>query len=169
MGSLRQQPGSSWPGTTGSDHIKVHHVQAYQTRPKQLLEPSFSVVLSQGLGLGPPRNGHHPRLFDPLQKTQICKQKANKSQPIQPQGWVSSKAFAQRFLPWKWIVPWYCWWFRNPAHQLRVVIYPMFLRRVLAPFQVVGKTRGLNHYSVEVTSWSKFQVVHTAGKFPKIW
>ena len=26
---------------------------------------------------------------------------------------------------------WYCWWFRNPAHQLRVVIYPMFLRRVL--------------------------------------
>ena len=66
----------------------------------------FSVVLSQGLGLGPPRNGHHPRLFlTPFQKTQICKQKANKSQPIQPQGWVSSKAFAQRFLPWKWIVP----------------------------------------------------------------
>ena len=77
-------------------------------RTKRVRNSSFQVqvgVLSQGLGLGPPRNGHHPRLFDPLPKKQICKQKANKSQPIQPQGWASSKAFAQRFLPWKWIVP----------------------------------------------------------------
>ena len=30
----------------------------------------------------------------------------------------------------------YCWWFRNPANQLRLVVYPM-IYKVLAPSQVV--------------------------------
>ena len=30
----------------------------------------------------------------------------------------------------------YCWWFRNPANQLRSVVYPI-LYKVLAPSQVV--------------------------------
>ena len=31
----------------------------------------------------------------------------------------------------------YCWWFRNPANQLRLVDYPI-IYKVLAPSQVVG-------------------------------
>ena len=31
----------------------------------------------------------------------------------------------------------YCWWFRNPANQLRLVLYPIIFR-VLFPSQVVG-------------------------------
>ena len=31
----------------------------------------------------------------------------------------------------------YCWWFRNPANQLRLVVYPT-IYKVLAPSQVVG-------------------------------
>ena len=31
---------------------------------------------------------------------------------------------------------WYCWWFRNPANQLRLVVYPI-IYTVLAPSQVV--------------------------------
>ena len=30
----------------------------------------------------------------------------------------------------------YCWWFRNPANQLRLVVYPIIFR-VSAPSQVV--------------------------------
>ena len=36
-----------------------------------------------------------------------------------------------------------CWWFRNPANQLRLVVYPI-IYKVFAPFQVVF-TGFLNH------------------------
>ena len=32
----------------------------------------------------------------------------------------------------------YCWWFRNLANQLSLVVYPHYLRKVFAPSQVVG-------------------------------
>ena len=28
---------------------------------------------------------------------------------------------------------WYCWWFRNPANQLRLVVYPQYLQGYIHP------------------------------------
>ena len=32
---------------------------------------------------------------------------------------------------------WYCWWFRNPANQLRLAVFPMIYRVVMHPRWVV--------------------------------
>ena len=37
----------------------------------------------------------------------------------------------------------YCWWFRNPANHLRLVVYPL-INKVLAPSQVVGRISWIN-------------------------
>ena len=49
----------------------------------------------------------------------------------------------------------YCWWFRNPANQLRLIVYPIF-RRVLAPSQVVRRISSINS-----STWMSFRQVFT--------
>ena len=34
--------------------------------------------------------------------------------------------------------PWYCWWFRNPANQLRLVVYPIIYKVLYIPGGCLG-------------------------------
>ena len=46
----------------------------------------------------------------------------------------------------------YCWWFRNPANQLRLVVLSTILYRALAPSQVVSWISSINLHSLKPTN-----------------
>ena len=46
-------------------------------------------------------------------------------------------------------VPYYCWWFRNPANQLRLVAYPI-IYRVLYVSQVVSRISSINSMTLRI-------------------
>ena len=60
----------------------------------------------------------------------------------------------------------YCWWFRNPANQLRLVVYPI-IYKVLAPSQMV--IWWISEPSRDPTKKTKVSPPFSDAKKPSLW
>ena len=67
--------------------------------------------------------------------------------------WFMAEATSPNY--WVVVVGYYCWWFRNPANQLRLVVYPIIYKVLYIPGGCLGF---LNHQQYEGYSHLSFQM-----------